>query len=147
MGDDSDLASLLLSLATHLPAPLLLAVMQHMPCVVVARLACVHKSFLSARQQLRALSPPGRWEAPSKAKRAEFAGARPLVRAAWLGDCGVITQLVAAGANVHDANEHALRTAACYGHDAVVSQLISAGADVHCDLPLKTDTRPLLLNC
>ena len=70
--DPEGLAWLLQSLATRLPMPLLLAVLQHMPCVVVARLACVHKAYFSAWQQLRALGPAARWEPPGEEDRAKL---------------------------------------------------------------------------
>ena len=159
--DPEGLAWLLQSLATRLPTPLLLAVMQHMPCVVVARLACVHKAYLSAWQQLRTLGPRARWEPPSEANKAWLPTLAPLTHAAWLGDDAavarllarrgdvlaaatdalyyatlhgddiIVAQLLEAGADVHVERDEALHLAARCGHDTIVAQLLAAGADVH----------------
>ena len=129
--DPEGLAWLLQSLATRLPTPLLLAVLQHMPCVVVARLACVHKTYLGAWQQLRALGPAARWDAPSKASKAWLTTLAPLTRAARLGDGAAVARLLATGGNVLAAATNALFYATLHGHDIVVAQLLEAGADVH----------------
>ena len=129
--DPEGLAWLLQGLATRLPTPLLLAVMRHLPCVVVARLACVHKAYLSAWQQLRMLGPAARWDAPSEARKALLPTLAPLTHAAWLGDDAAVARLLARRGDVLEAANDALVYATLYGHDIVVAQLLAAGADVH----------------
>lgn len=58
-GDSEDLALLLHLIARRLPSQLLLTLLQRLPRVEVARLACVHKAYLGAWQQLRASKPAG----------------------------------------------------------------------------------------
>lgn len=54
-----------------------------------------------------------------------------LITAAETGDLPGVQAALAAGANVHARDEHALRWAAQFGHLAVVECLITAGADIH----------------
>ena len=129
--DPEDLTWLLQSLAARLPTPLLMAVLQRLPCVVVARLTCVHKAYHTAWEQLRALVP--RWAPPIEADKAWLRTLAPLSRAAWVGDDAAVARLLAMGGDVLAAATDALQHAVLHGHDVVVAQLLAAGADVHAD--------------
>ena len=115
-GSDADaLGALLQRLATRLPATLMEAVLAQLPCVEVARLACVHKTLLSAWRQLRVRGPGARWEPPGEELKAWLTAATPLQRAAQLGDAAVAAKLLAAGADVNEDDDSPLSLASFKG--------------------------------
>ena len=99
-------------MVTRLPSPVLELVLQHLPCVEVARLAAVHKAFLCAWQQLRVRGPASRWEPPSAEEQAWLAAAGPLERAAWFSNESIVARLLAVAADVLDCFD-SIRVGVC----------------------------------
>ena len=134
-----DFGLLLLRMVT-LPSEVLAVVLQHLPCVEVARLAVVHKKFRCAWKQLRERGPASRWAPPSAEQQVWLAAAGPLERAAWLGSEATVARLLAAAADVHEHFGSALCKVSEHGCNGMVAQLLAcrsvnvraeAGAALH----------------
>ena len=138
------LAQLLELLATRLPAGLLVIVLELLPGVELARLACVHKSFWVALQSLRRQHPGPRYAPPAAEDILAARDFSSLVRAAWFSDLAVVQCLVSVGKEEHgtplqQARERdgtrtldaALNHAVGRGSVQAVELLLGAGASVH----------------